>query len=116
MTPLQPKRKKAIILSNQNQSQGSVQNALYASGGTTFPLCNNVSLKNQKNTVYNTLAQDDDDDLDGQSGNSAKQSISQSQSSSQNSQVVSGRYTISSGNNINVQNQEDSGINALGQS
>jgi hypothetical protein len=89
---------------------------LCASGGTTFLLCNNVSLKNQKNTVNNTLAQDDDNDLDGQSGNSAKQSISQSQSSSQNSQVVSGRYTKSSGNNINVQNQEDSGINALGQS
>ena len=38
-------------------------------------------------------------------GNSAEQSISQSQSSSQNSQVVSGGDTIGSGSNINVQNQ-----------
>ena len=35
--------------------------------------------------------------------NKAKQSIDQSQSSNQNSQVVSGADTIGSGNNINVQ-------------
>ncbi len=49
-------------------------------------------------------------------GNVAEQSISQSQSSSQNSQVVSGGDTVGSGNNINVQNQENSGNNALAQS
>jgi hypothetical protein len=38
------------------------------------------------------------------------------QSSSQISQVVSGRDTIGSGNNINVQNQENTGNNALAQS
>ena len=97
-----------------SQSQASVQNALCASGGTTFLSCNNVSFQNQKNTGNNALAQDDDDDDNG--GNSAKQSISQSQSSEQNSQVVSGGDTIGSGNNINVQNQENSGSNALGQS
>ncbi|WP_148685870.1 hypothetical protein [Candidatus Nitrosocosmicus hydrocola] len=97
-----------------SQSQSSVQNALCASGGTTFLSCNNVSFQNQKNTGNNALAQDDDDDDNG--GNSAKQSISQSQSSEQNSQVVSGGDTIGSGNNINVQNQENSGNNALGQS
>ena len=96
-----------------SQSQASVQNALCASGGTTFLSCNNVSFQNQKNTGNNALAQDDDD---GNGGNSAKQSISQSQSSSQNSQVVSGGDTIGSGNNINVQNQENSGNNALAQS
>jgi hypothetical protein len=96
-----------------SQSQASVQNALCASGGTTFLSCNNVSFQNQKNTGNNALAQDDDD---GNGGNSAKQSISQSQSSSQNSQVVSGADTIGSGNNINVQNQENSGNNALAQS
>ena len=49
-------------------------------------------------------------------GNFADQSIGQSQSSSQNSQVVSGGDTIGSGNNINVQSQENSGSNALAQS
>ena len=96
-----------------SQSQASVQNALCASGGTTFLSCNNVSFQNQKNTGNNALAQDDDAD---NGGNSADQSISQSQSSSQNSQVVSGGDTIGSGNNINVQNQENSGNNAAAQS
>ena len=96
-----------------SQSQASVQNALCASGGTTFISCNNVSFQNQKNTGNNALAQDDDDD---KGGNSADQSISQSQSSEQNSQVVSGGDTIGSGNNINVQNQENSGSNAAAQS
>jgi hypothetical protein len=96
-----------------SQSQASVQNALCASGGTTFLSCNNVSFQNQKNTGNNALAQDDDDD---NGGNSAKQSISQSQSSEQNSQVVSGGDTIGSGNNINVQSQTNSGSNAAAQS
>ena len=97
-----------------SQSQASVQNALCASGGTTFLSCNNVNFQNQKNSGNNALAQDDDDY--GNGGNSADQSISQSQSSSQNSQVVSGGDTIGSGNNINVQNQENSGSNAAAQS
>ena len=96
-----------------SQSQASVQNALCASGGTTFLSCNNVSFQNQKNSGNNALAQDDDD---GNGGNSADQSISQSQSSSQNSQVVSGGDTIGSGNNINGQDQENSGSNAAAQS
>ena len=97
-----------------SQSQASVQNALCASGGTTFLSCNNVNSQNQKNSGNNALAQDDDDDYNG--GNFAEQSISQSQSSEQNSQVVSGGDTIGSGNNINVQNQENSGSNAAAQS
>jgi hypothetical protein len=96
-----------------SQSQSSVQNALCASGGTTFLSCNNVNFQNQKNSGNNALAQDDDDD---NGGNSSDPSISQSQSSSQNSQVVSGGDTIGSGNNINVQNQENSGSNAAAQS
>jgi hypothetical protein len=96
-----------------SQSQASVQNALCASGGATFLSCNNVNLQNQKNSGNNALAQDDDDD---NGGNTADQSISQSQSSSQNSQVVSGGDTIGSGNNINVQNQENTGNNAAAQS
>ena len=96
-----------------SQSQSSVQNALCASGGTTFLSCNNVSFQNQKNSGNNALAQSGQG---GQGGNSAEQSISQSQSSSQNSQVVSGGDTIGSGNNINVQSQENTGSNALAQS
>ena len=46
-------------------------------------------------------------------GNIATQSISQSQSSSQNSLDVSGGDTIGSGNNINIQIQENPGNNAL---
>jgi hypothetical protein len=100
-----------------SQSQSSVQNALCASGATTFLSCNNVSFQNQKNSGNNALAQQDDDDYDdGKGGNSVEQSISQSQSSSQNSQVVSGGDTIGSGNNINVQNQENTGNNAAAQS
>ncbi len=98
------------------QSQSSVQNALCASGAITFLSCNNVSFQNQKNSGNNALAQQDDDDDDGKGGNYAEQSISQSQSSSQNSQVVSGGDTIGSGNNINVQNQENTGNNAAAQS
>ncbi|MDQ2684774.1 MAG: hypothetical protein M3Y25_02890 [Thermoproteota archaeon] len=98
-----------------SQSQASVQNALCVSGKTTFLSCNNVSFQNQKNTGNNALAQQGDDD-DDNGGNSAKQSISQSQSSSQNSQVVSDGDTIDSGNNINVQKQENSGSNAAAQS
>jgi hypothetical protein len=92
-----------------DQSQSSNQNAGCVSGGTTFLSCNNLSFQHQKNSGSNALAQG------GQGGNSAEQSISQSQSSSQNSQVVSGADTIGSGNNINVQSQENTGGNALAQ-
>ena len=40
-----------------SQSQASVQNALCASGGTTFLSCNNVNFQNQKNSGNNALAQ-----------------------------------------------------------
>ena len=94
-----------------DQSQSSNQNAGCVSGGTTFLSCNNLSFQHQKNSGNNVLAQQD-----GQGGNSAEQSISQSQSSNQNSQVVSGADIIGSGNNINVQDQDNSGNNALAQS
>ena len=68
-----------------------------------------------------TIDDDDDDDEydyndkydDG--GNSASQGIAQSQSSEQNSQVVSGGDTEGSGNNFSFQNQENSGSNAIAQ-
>jgi len=48
-------------------------------------------------------------------GNFASQAIGQSQSSEQNSQVVSGDDTEDSGNNLSFQNQENSGSNAAAQ-
>lgn len=56
---------------------------------------------------------DNDDNKNG--GNNASQGIGQSQSSSQNSQVVSGGNTVGSGNNFNFQNQVNTGNNALAQ-
>ncbi len=47
--------------------------------------------------------------------NDASQGIGQSQSSEQNSQVVSGGDSINSGNNINIQGQGNSGNDAMGQ-
>ena len=107
------KKKKGNVAQQAiEQSQGSLQNALCVSGSGTFVSCNNFSFQNQKNTGNNALAQQGNE----KGGNSAEQSISQSQSSSQNSQVVSGGDTIGSGNNINVQSQTNSGSNAAAQS
>jgi len=58
---------------------------------------------------------DDDNDHDDDDGNSAAQAIGQSQSSKQNSQVVSGGDTVGSGNNFSFQKQENSGSNAAAQ-
>ncbi|TVP41303.1 hypothetical protein NARC_30017 [Candidatus Nitrosocosmicus arcticus] len=95
-----------------DRSQSSSQNALCVPGGITFVSCNNLRFQNQKNSGNNALAQQSEE---GKGGNSSEQSISQSQSSSQNSQVVSGGDTIGSGNNINLQSQENTGNNALAQ-
>jgi hypothetical protein len=48
--------------------------------------------------------------------NKAKQAITQSQKSKQNSQVVSGGSTFFSGNNLNFQFQGNTGNNAAAQS
>lgn len=93
------------------QSQSSSQNSQCVSGGSTSASCNNISIQNQQNSGNNALAQDSN----GKGGNKASQGIGQSQSSSQNSQVVSGGNTVGSGNNINVQNQVNTGNNALAQ-
>ena len=58
---------------------------------------------------------DDDDDDNDNNGNSASQGIGQSQSSKQNSQVVSGGDSIGSGNNFSFQNQVNTGNNAAAQ-
>jgi hypothetical protein len=94
------------------QSQSSEQNSQVVSGDDTVASGNNINLQNQENSGSNALAQDGGDDGDG---NSARQGIGQSQSSEQNSQVVSGGDTIGSGNNFSFQNQENSGSNAAAQ-
>lgn len=73
---------------------------------------NNLCKKYFKNHDKDDGNKDDNDDDDG---NRASQGIGQSQSSSHNSQVVSGDDTVGSGNNFNFQNQENSGNNALAQ-
>jgi len=95
------------------QVQRSFQNSQVVSGGDTKNSGNNFNFQNQENKGSNAIAQSNDDDDDG--GNSASQAIVQSQSSRQNSQVVSGGDTENSGNNFNFQNQENSGNNALAQ-
>ncbi|WP_415309400.1 hypothetical protein [Candidatus Nitrosocosmicus sp. FF01] len=73
------KKKKGNVAQQAiSQSQASVQNALCVSGSGTFVSCNNLSFQNQKNTGNNALAQQGGN---GKGGNSAEQSISQSQSS-----------------------------------
>jgi hypothetical protein len=94
------------------QVQRSIQNSQVVSGGDSIGSGNNFNFQNQENEGNNALAQDSDDDGDG---NSASQAIVQSQSSEQNSQVVSGGDSIGSGNNFNFQNQENEGNNAIGQ-
>ena len=94
------------------QVQSSIQNAQCASGGNTQDSCNNISTQNQQNSGNNALGQQG-----GSSNgvNKASQVIGQYQSSVQNSQVVSGGDTVGSGNNINFQNQLNTGNNALSQ-
>jgi hypothetical protein len=92
------------------QSQSSNQNGLCISGASTFFSCNNANFQHQFNSGNNALAQS------GQGGNSAEQSISQSQSSNQGSVVLSGGNTVGSGNNFNSQSQTNTGSNAAAQS
>jgi hypothetical protein len=100
------------------QSQASTQLGICVSGDGTLFSCNNLSVQNQENEGNNAAAQsggngNGDDDDDG--GNSANQGIGQSQSSSQSSGVVSGDDSVLSGNNVNVQNQNNEGNNAAAQ-
>ena len=96
------------------QSQSSTQLGVCVSGDGTLFSCNNLSDQNQANSGNNAAAQsggnDDDDD-----GNTANQGIGQSQSSNQNALCVSGSGTFVSCNNLNAQNQANSGNNALAQ-
>jgi type II secretory pathway pseudopilin PulG len=94
------------------QSQSSNQDGLCVSGGNTLFSCNNTSFQNQFNGGNNALAQK----ASGNGGNLVEQEISQSQSSNQDSQVVSGGDTIGSGNNFNSQTQINTGSNAAAQS
>ena len=77
-----------------------------------------LSDQNQANSGNNAAAQsggNDDDDDDDDDGNTANQGIGQAQSSNQNALCVSGSGTFVSCNNLNAQNQANSGNNALAQ-
>ena len=95
------------------QSQSSSQRSQCVSGGDVSDSCNNLSFQNQVNTGSNAAAQSGGNGKG--SGNSAAQGIGQSQSSSQNAQCVSGEDAIVSCNNVEFQNQVNSGSNALAQ-
>ncbi len=103
------------------QSQSSTQLGVCVSGDGTLFSCNNLNAQNQANSGNNAAAQqggnndDDDDDDDDDGGNTANQGIGQSQSSNQNALCVSGTGTFVSCNNLNAQNQANSGNNALAQ-
>src|SRR6187401_11055 len=99
------------------QSQSSTQLGVCVSGDGTLFSCNNLSDQNQANSGNNAAAQSggNDDDDDDDDGNTANQGIGQSQSSNQNALCVSGTGTFVSCNNLNAQNQQNSGNNALAQ-
>lgn len=102
-----------------SQKQQSLQESLCASGVSTSFSCNNINAQAQNNFGNNVAAQSggngDDDDDDDNDGNSAFQAISQSQSSDQDSNCVSGGSTSNSCNNFNSQTQNNYGSNVLSQ-
>jgi len=102
------------------QSQSSTQLGVCVSGDGTLFSCNNLSDQNQANSGNNAAAQqggsnDDDEEDDDDGSNTANQGIGQAQSSNQNALCVSGAGTFVSCNNLNAQNQANSGSNALAQ-
>jgi hypothetical protein len=107
------------------QSQSSNQNAQCVSGEDAIVSCNNVEFQNQVNSGNNVLAQFGLDDNGNQGsarhggsygGNSAAQGISQSQDADQRSSVVTAGSSLLSGNNVNLQNQDNDGDNVAAQS
>jgi hypothetical protein len=106
-----------------SQVQRSIQDSQVVSGDDIEDSGNNFNFQDQDNSGNNAAAQrnggddneDDSDDDDDSNGNNSNQGIGQSQSSRQNSQCVSGGDTSDSCNNINFQNQQNSGNNAAGQ-
>ena len=97
------------------QSQSSTQLGVCVSGDGTLFSCNNLSDQNQANSGNNAAAQSGGNDDDDDDGNTANQGIGQAQSSNQNALCVSGTGTFVSCNNLNAQNQQNTGSNALAQ-
>ena len=95
------------------QEQSSEQSAACVSGSGTFVSCNNVNVQLQNNEGSNALAQSSGGYNGGD--NEAEQEIEQEQSSDQSSQVSSGDDSVLSGNNVNVQAQNNEGSNAAAQ-
>ena len=94
------------------QSQSSTQLGVCVSGDGTLFSCNNLSDQNQANSGNNAAAQSGGNDDEDDDGNTANQGIGQAQSSNQNALCVSGSGTFVSCNNLNAQNQANSGNNA----
>ncbi len=92
------------------QAQSSTQLGVCVSGTGTLISCNNLNAQNQANSGNNAAAQQG-----GNGANTANQAIGQAQSSSQNALCVSGTGTFVSCNNLNAQNQANTGNNALAQ-
>ena len=82
---------------------------------TTLTIAMTLSPMGINHNTNMAFAGGDDHHDDDDGGNSALQAIVQSQSSEQNSFVVSGDDTKNSGNNFNFQNQENKGDNTLAQ-
>ena len=97
------------------QAQSSTQLGVCVSGDGTLFSCNNLNAQNRANTGNNAAAQSGGNDDDDDNGNTANQGIGQSQSSNQIALCVSGTGTFVSCNNLNAQNQANSGNNALAQ-
>ncbi|MDN5868191.1 MAG: hypothetical protein L0H55_12450, partial [Candidatus Nitrosocosmicus sp.] len=94
------------------QSQGSTQLGVCVSGTGTLISCNNLNAQNQANSGNNALAQQGGSGSSSGGSNTANQAIGQAQSSNQNALCVSGTGTFISCNNLNAQNQANSGNNA----
>jgi hypothetical protein len=93
------------------QAQSATQLGICVSGTGTLISCNNLNAQNQTNSGNNAAAQSGG----GKGGNTINQGIGQSQSSNQNALCVSGTGTFVSCNNLNAQNQANSGNNAAAQ-
>ncbi len=94
------------------QSQYSTQLGICVSGDGTLFSCNNLNIQAQSNQGNNAAAQSSGN---GDGDNEAEQEIEQEQSSNQASQVSSGDDSVASGNNVNVQAQNNEGNNAAAQ-
>ena len=98
-----------------DQDQESKQNAQCVSGEDVAASCNQLSFEDQDNDGNNAAGQQNGGDDKKGKGNDGDQDIDQDQESKQDAQCVSGEDAIVSCNNLSVEEQINSGKNALGQ-